>query len=98
MHSKNWKIPMSIVLEGDKPISPHAVRFSCTIGVLMRNTFQSMPSSGLMHLQSTSMSSRVTYSMWKEFKADNHRHSKQFNNPEEARGNLPPRLMNSVKD
>ncbi|KAA0049832.1 uncharacterized protein E5676_scaffold118G00400 [Cucumis melo var. makuwa] len=33
-------------------------------------------------------------SMWKEFKGDNHRHFKQFNNSKEACANPPPRMMN----
>ncbi|TYJ99709.1 (R)-mandelonitrile lyase 1-like [Cucumis melo var. makuwa] len=36
---KNGKILISIVLGGDKPISPHVIRFSNTIGVLTRDTF-----------------------------------------------------------
>ncbi|TYK04601.1 (R)-mandelonitrile lyase 1-like [Cucumis melo var. makuwa] len=33
------KIPISIALGQDKPISPHAVHFSNTLGVLTRDTF-----------------------------------------------------------
>ncbi|KAA0065669.1 (R)-mandelonitrile lyase 1-like [Cucumis melo var. makuwa] len=36
---QNRKIPISIALGQDKPLLPHFVRFNCTIGVLMRETF-----------------------------------------------------------
>ncbi|KAA0055510.1 (R)-mandelonitrile lyase 1-like [Cucumis melo var. makuwa] len=36
---QNRKIPISIALRRDKPISPHTVHFSCTISVLTWDTF-----------------------------------------------------------
>ncbi|XP_031741168.1 uncharacterized protein LOC116403757 [Cucumis sativus] len=36
---QNGKIPISIVPRKDKPISPHAIIFSCTIVELTRDTF-----------------------------------------------------------
>ncbi|KAL0539684.1 hypothetical protein IC582_023900 [Cucumis melo] len=36
--------------------------------------------------------------VWKEFRRQNHRHFKKFNNPEHARANPPPRLSNRVQN
>ncbi|KAA0066277.1 hypothetical protein E5676_scaffold37G00090 [Cucumis melo var. makuwa] len=45
-----------------------------------------------MYLQSTLRSSRTGCSTWKEFRGENHRYFKQFNNPEEVLANPLMRL------
>ncbi|KAA0066408.1 CACTA en-spm transposon protein [Cucumis melo var. makuwa] len=81
---QNGKILTSIALEGNKPISPRVVRFSCAISVLMRNTF---PIKSLKWAD-------VPPEYMAAYRKDNHRYFKKFSDPEEADENPLPRLVN----
>ncbi|KAA0037869.1 CACTA en-spm transposon protein [Cucumis melo var. makuwa] len=94
----NGRIPTTIAPRADKPISLHAVRFNQAIGVCVRKTFRRL---FVLDFNDQTMNKFVEYHMlttFKEFWADCHRHFKKYNNPEEARANLPNALVGRHED
>ncbi|KAA0049733.1 CACTA en-spm transposon protein [Cucumis melo var. makuwa] len=99
----NGRIPMTIAPGAEKPISPHAVRFSQAIGVCVRKTFPSAVLSGRTLGENTLRSSRATsrfvehqmLTTFKEFRTDCHKHFKKYSDPEEVRANPPNALEQS---
>uniref|UniRef100_A0A9I9E3P1 CACTA en-spm transposon protein n=1 Tax=Cucumis melo TaxID=3656 RepID=A0A9I9E3P1_CUCME len=83
----NGRIPMTIALGAEKPISPHAVRFSQAIGRLF-----------VLDFNDQAMNRFVEHQMlttFKEFRADCSRYFKKYSDPEEARANPPNALEQS---
>ncbi|TYK13656.1 CACTA en-spm transposon protein [Cucumis melo var. makuwa] len=72
----NGKILMLIALGTEKPILPHAVRFSQAITVCIRKKFL------VRYLRFDEHHMLITF---KEFRGDCHRHFKKYSDPEEAR-------------
>ncbi|KAA0056417.1 CACTA en-spm transposon protein [Cucumis melo var. makuwa] len=106
----NGHIPMTIAHGAEKPISPHAVRFSQTIGVCVRKTFlvrclkwadvgrEYIERFFVLDFNDQAMNRFVEHQMvttFKEFRADCHRHFKKYSDPEEARANPPNALEQS---
>ncbi|TYK11881.1 CACTA en-spm transposon protein [Cucumis melo var. makuwa] len=88
----NGRIPMTIAPGTEKPISPHAVRFSQAIGVC--RLF-------VLDFNDQAMNRFVEHQMlttFKEFRADCHRHFKKYSDPEEARANPPNALVGRDED
>ncbi|KAA0054290.1 CACTA en-spm transposon protein [Cucumis melo var. makuwa] len=79
----NGCILMTITLRAEKPISPHAIRFSQRFFVLDFND-QAM-NRFVQHQMHTTF--------FKEFQTDYHRHFKKYSDPEEARANPPNALV-----
>ncbi|KAA0065781.1 CACTA en-spm transposon protein [Cucumis melo var. makuwa] len=103
----NGRIPMTIVPEAEKPISPHVVRFSQAIGVCVRKTFpvhclkwadvgrEYIKRLFVLDFNDQAMNRFVEHQMlttFKEFRADCHRHFKKYSDPEVARANPPNAL------
>ncbi|KAA0043175.1 CACTA en-spm transposon protein [Cucumis melo var. makuwa] len=84
----NGRILMMIALGAEKPISPHAVRFS---QMLVENTLRSSRATArfVEHQMLTTV---------KEFWTDCHRHFKKYSDPEEARANPPNVLVGRHED
>ncbi|KAA0049799.1 CACTA en-spm transposon protein [Cucumis melo var. makuwa] len=101
----NGRIPMMIAPEAEKPISLHVVRFSQAIGVCERH-FPSAVLSEQTLGENTLRSSRATarfvehqmLTTFKEFRADCHRHFKNYIDLEKARANPPNALVRSDED
>ncbi|KAA0056747.1 CACTA en-spm transposon protein [Cucumis melo var. makuwa] len=99
----NGRIPMTIALGAEKPISPHVVRFSQAIGVCVRRHFPSAVLSGRTLGENTLRLSRATsrfvehqmLTTFKEFRVDCYRLFKKYSDPEEARANPPNALEQS---
>ncbi|TYK16434.1 CACTA en-spm transposon protein [Cucumis melo var. makuwa] len=81
----NGKILISIASGEDKPILPYVVRFSNTIGVLIRDTF---PVYILKWTDVTPYNSwfvkHQMLSIWKEFRGQNHHYFKKFADSEQS--------------
>ncbi|KAA0050363.1 CACTA en-spm transposon protein [Cucumis melo var. makuwa] len=106
----NGRIPMTIAPGAEKPISPHAIRFSQAIGVCVRKTFpvrclkwaevgrEYIERLFVLDFNDQAMNRFVEHQMlttFKEFRADCHRHFKKYSDPEEARANPPNALEQS---
>ncbi|KAA0046652.1 CACTA en-spm transposon protein [Cucumis melo var. makuwa] len=90
----NGRIPMTVAPGAEKPISPHAVRFSQAIGGEWRRLF-------VLDFNDQTMNRFVEHQMlttFKEFRADCHRHFKKYSDPEEARANPPNALVGRDED
>ncbi|KAA0062643.1 CACTA en-spm transposon protein [Cucumis melo var. makuwa] len=109
----NGRIPMTIAPGAEKPISPHAVRFSQTIGVCVRKKFpicclkwadvgrEYIERFFVLDFNDQAMNKFVEHQMVmtsKEFRADYHRHFKKYSDPEEARANPPNALVGRDED
>ncbi|KAA0056540.1 CACTA en-spm transposon protein [Cucumis melo var. makuwa] len=116
----NGCIPMTIAPGAEKPISPHAVRFSQAIGVCVRKTFSirclkwtdvgreyievvkgDLQRLFVLDFNDQAMNRFVEHQMltiFKEFRADCHRHFKKYSDPEEARANPPNALVGRDED
>ncbi|KAA0043188.1 CACTA en-spm transposon protein [Cucumis melo var. makuwa] len=94
----NGRIPMTIAPGAEKPISPHAVRFSQAIGVCVRKTFPvrclKWADVGREYIEVVKGNLQML-TTFKEFRADCHRHFKKYSDPEEARANPPNALEQS---
>ncbi|KAA0040881.1 CACTA en-spm transposon protein [Cucumis melo var. makuwa] len=103
----NGRIPMTIALEAEKPISPHAVHFSQATDVCVRKTFpvrclkwadverEYIERLFVLDFNDQAMNRFVEHQMlttFKEFRTDCHRHFKKYSNREEARANPPNAL------
>ncbi|KAA0025282.1 CACTA en-spm transposon protein [Cucumis melo var. makuwa] len=106
----NRRISMTIAPGAEKPISPHAVRFSQAIGLCVRKTFpvrclkwvdvgrECIERLFVFDFNDQAMNRFVEHQMlttFKEFRTDCHRHFKKYNDPEEARANPPNALEQS---
>ncbi|KAA0050066.1 CACTA en-spm transposon protein [Cucumis melo var. makuwa] len=91
----NGRIPMTIAPGAEKPISPHAVRFSQAIGVCVRKTFPvcclKWADVGREYIEVVKGDLQML-TTFKEFRTDCHRHFKKYSDPEEARANPPNAL------
>ncbi|XP_050942276.1 uncharacterized protein LOC127149923 [Cucumis melo] len=109
----NGRIPMTIAPGAEKPISPHAVRFSQAIGVCVRKTFpvrclkwadvgrEYIERLFVLDFNDQAMNKFVEHQMlttFKEFRADCHRHFKKYSDPEKARANPPNTLVGRDED
>ncbi|KAA0040902.1 CACTA en-spm transposon protein [Cucumis melo var. makuwa] len=102
----NGRIPMTIAPRAEKPISPHAVRFSQAIGVCVRKTFPVLclkwVDVGREYIEVVKGDLQVfehqMLTTFKEFRADCHRHFKKYSDPEEARANPPNALVGRDED
>ncbi|KAA0042203.1 CACTA en-spm transposon protein [Cucumis melo var. makuwa] len=93
----NGRIPMTIAPGAEKPISPHAVRFSQAIEYIevVKGDLQRL---FVLDFNDQAMNRFVEHQMlttFKEFQADCHRHFKKYSDPEEARANPPNALEQS---
>ncbi|KAA0063318.1 CACTA en-spm transposon protein [Cucumis melo var. makuwa] len=80
------QISMMITRGTEKPIFPHVVRFSQAIGCVWKRHFLTAALSGRTFVEHQMLST------FKEFRADCHRHFKNYSDLEEARTN-PPYLL-----
>ncbi|KAA0047934.1 CACTA en-spm transposon protein [Cucumis melo var. makuwa] len=84
----NERILMTIAPGEEKPIFPHVIRFSQTISVCLRKTFPfrclKWADVGTEYIE--------MLTIFKEFRADCHRHFKKYSDPEETRANPPNAL------
>ncbi|KAA0026074.1 CACTA en-spm transposon protein [Cucumis melo var. makuwa] len=109
----NGRIPMTITLGADKPISPHAVRFSQAIGVCVQKTFlvrclkwadvgrEYIERLFVLDFNDQAMNRFIEHQMlttFKEFRVDCHRHFKKYSDPEEARANPLNALVGRDED
>uniref|UniRef100_A0A9I9E468 CACTA en-spm transposon protein n=1 Tax=Cucumis melo TaxID=3656 RepID=A0A9I9E468_CUCME len=109
----NGCIPMTIAPGAEKPISPHAIRFSQAIGVCVRKTFpvrclkwadvgrEYIERLFVIDFNDQAMNRFVEHQMlttFKKFRADCHRHFKKYSDPEEARANPPNALVGRDED
>uniref|UniRef100_A0A9I9EHF8 CACTA en-spm transposon protein n=1 Tax=Cucumis melo TaxID=3656 RepID=A0A9I9EHF8_CUCME len=95
---------MTIAPGAEKPISPHAVRFSQAIGwtdvgreyiEVVKGDLQRF---FVLDFNDQAMNRFVEHQMlttFKEFRADCHKHFKKYSDPEEARANPPNALEQS---
>uniref|UniRef100_A0A9I9E476 CACTA en-spm transposon protein n=1 Tax=Cucumis melo TaxID=3656 RepID=A0A9I9E476_CUCME len=100
----NGRIPMTIAPGAEKPIYPHAVRFSQAIGwtdvereyiEVVKGDLQRF---FVLDFNDQAMNRFVEHQMlttFKEFRADCHKHFKKYSDPEEARANPPNALEQS---
>ncbi|KAA0046834.1 CACTA en-spm transposon protein [Cucumis melo var. makuwa] len=97
----NGRIPMTIAPGAEKPISPHAVRFSQAIGVCVRKTFPvrclKWTNVGREYIEVVKGDLQML-TTFKEFRADCHRYFKKYSDPGEARANPPNALVGRDED
>ncbi|KAA0053678.1 CACTA en-spm transposon protein [Cucumis melo var. makuwa] len=108
-----WRISMTIAPGAEKPIFPHAVRFSQTISVCVRKTFsvrclkwtdvgrEYIERLFVLDFNDQAMNRFVENQMlttFKEFWADCHRHFKKYSDPKEARANPSNALVGRHED
>ncbi|KAA0065518.1 CACTA en-spm transposon protein [Cucumis melo var. makuwa] len=103
----NGRILMTIAPGAEKPISPHAVRFSQAIGwadvgreyiEVVKGDLQRL---FVLDFNDQAMNRFVEHQMFttfKEFRTDCHRHFKKYSDSEEARANPPNALVGRDED
>ncbi|KAA0037461.1 CACTA en-spm transposon protein [Cucumis melo var. makuwa] len=97
----NGRIPMTIAPGAEKPISPHAVRFSQAISVCVRKIFPvrclKLADVGREYIEVVKGDLQML-TTFKEFWTDCHRYFKKYSDPEEARANPPNALVRRDED
>ncbi|KAA0047783.1 CACTA en-spm transposon protein [Cucumis melo var. makuwa] len=92
----NGCILMTTAPGAEKPISPHAVRFSQAIGVCVRKTFPirclKWADVGREYIEVVKGDLQML-TTFKEFWANCHKHFKKYSDPKEARANPPNALV-----
>uniref|UniRef100_A0A9I9EGK3 CACTA en-spm transposon protein n=1 Tax=Cucumis melo TaxID=3656 RepID=A0A9I9EGK3_CUCME len=102
----NGRILMTIVPGAEKPIFPHAVRFSEAISVCVRKIFpvrclKWADRLFVLDFNDQAMNRFVEHQMlttFKEFQVNCHRHFKKYSDLEEARANPPNALVGRHED
>ncbi|KAA0061345.1 CACTA en-spm transposon protein [Cucumis melo var. makuwa] len=100
-HCNKWAYSDDDPLGAEKPIFPHAVRFSQAIGLCVRKTFSvrclKWVDVGKEYIKVVNGDLQML-TIFKEFRADCHRHFKKYSDPEKARANPPNALVGRHED